>query len=232
MNNDWKKIRTTHQAFMKKLKDFYELNWWLQMIKNTHMWRRWGTPQNLIFGMFWFLTIFCLFTSSPLTTRKIKILKIWKNARKYHFTHVHHMKIIWCMVPLICSATDKIFLIFDQFFSFNLPNKPENQNFENMKKSLEILSFYTYTPQMNIIWYMVPEIWSATQFFLISDHFSHFYPLTIQKIKIFKIRKKPGYINILQMCTINENHIIYGSWDMEHDRTFFNFGLFFAHLPP
>ena len=37
MNNDRKKIRTTHQAFVKKLKDFYELNWWLQMIKNTHM---------------------------------------------------------------------------------------------------------------------------------------------------------------------------------------------------
>ena len=33
----------------------------------------------------------------------------------------------------------------------------------------------------------------------------------------FKIEKTPGHI-ILHICTINGNHLIYGSWDMEHDR--------------
>ena len=47
-------------------------------------------------------------------------------------------------------------------------------------------------------------------------------PLTTQKIKILKKWKKmPRDIIILHMCTINENHMMYGSWDMEHDRQFF-----------
>ena len=54
-----------------------------------------------------------------------------------------------------------------------------------------------------------------TEFFVILDHFLAFYPLTTQKIKIMKTT---GDIIILQMCTINENHMMYGSWDMEHDR--------------
>ena len=43
-----------------------------------------------------------------------------------------------------------------------------------------------------------------------------FTPLKTWKIKILKNWKKfPGDIMILQMCIINDNHMIYGSWDME-----------------
>ena len=43
--------------------------------------------------------------------------------------------------------------------------------------------------------------------------------LTTQKIKILKKWKKtPANIIILHMCTRNGNHMIYGSWDMEHNR--------------
>ena len=47
--------------------------------------------------------------------------------------------------------------------------------------------------------------------------------LTTQRIKILKKWKKtPGDIIILQKCTINDNHLIYGSWDMKCTRqTFF-----------
>ena len=51
---------------------------------------------------------------------------------------LHMSKIIWCMIPEIWNATDKIFLILDQFLSFNrFPplNNPKNQNFENLKKN-------------------------------------------------------------------------------------------------
>ena len=41
-----------------------------------------------------------------------------------------------------------------------------NQNFNIEKKQLEILLFYTFAPQMIIIWCMVPEIWSTTDNFL------------------------------------------------------------------
>ena len=71
---------------------------------------------------------------------------------------------------------------------------------------------------MKIIWCMVPEIWSVTEFFLILDDFLAFYPLKKQKIKILKKKKKkPGYI-ILHNCTLNDNHMMYGSWDMKPNR--------------
>ena len=49
--------------------------------------------------------------------------------------------------------------------------------------------------------------------------FCPFTPLTTQKIKILKYWKKsPKDINISHMCTINDNHMMYGSWDLERDR--------------
>ena len=51
--------------------------------------------------------------------------------------------------------------------------------------------------------------------------FCPFTPLVTQKIKISKKwKKKPGDINILHMCTINDNHM-YGSWNIECNRQFF-----------
>ena len=40
--------------------------------------------------------------------------------------------------------------------------------------------------------------------------------LTTQKIKILKMKKTPGDI-ILHLCSTNDNHKMYGSWDMECD---------------
>ena len=55
-----------------------------------------------------------------------------------------------------------------------------------------------------------------TEFFVILGYFLPFYPPplpppTIQKIKIFKIKKTPGYIIILQMSNIKQNHSMYNS---------------------
>ena len=42
--------------------------------------------------------------------------------------------------------------------------------------------------------------------------FCPFNPLRTCKVKIFKkMKKATGYIIILHMCTINEDHMIYGS---------------------
>ena len=70
-------------------------------------------------------------------------------------------------------------------------------------------------------------------FFVILDHFLPFYPLTTQKIKIWKNAKATWRYITLQMSAINENHMMYGSWDMEHmvDRMFCHLGPFFALLP-
>ena len=46
------------------------------------------------------------------------------------------MTIIWCTVPEIWTATDRIFCHFGPFFAvLHLPpNKPQNQNFEKLRK--------------------------------------------------------------------------------------------------
>ena len=49
------------------------------------------------------------------------------------------------MVPEIWSTTEN-FPILDHFLPFYPPYKPENQNYEKIKKTLEISSFYTSAP--------------------------------------------------------------------------------------
>ena len=53
--------------------------------------------------------------------------------------------------------------------------------------------------------------------------FCPFTPIWTQKIKILK-KWTPEEINILQMCTINDSHMMYGSWDMKcHGQNFLSF---------
>ena len=67
------------------------------------------------------------------------------------------------------------------------------------------------------------------EFFVIWAIFCSLSPLTTPKIKILKLKKTLGEIIILHICTINDNHMTYGSWDMEHkDRIFCHSGPFFA----
>ena len=72
------------------------------------------------------------------------------------------------------------------------------------------------------------------EFFLIMDYFLPFYPLTTQKTKILKkLKKIPGDIIVLYMCTINDNHMIYSSWDIECDgQNFLSFWIIFCPFTP
>ena len=88
---------------------------------------------------------------------------------------------------------------------------------------------------MTITWCVVPEIWSTTD--RIFCYFGNFFALLTPKNpknQNFEIMEKvPGYIIILHMCTINDNYIMYGSWDTESNRqNFCHFGPFFALSPP
>ena len=52
---------------------------------------------------------------------------------------------------------------------------------------------------------------------VILGHFLPFYPTSNLQNKIFKKwKKRPGDV-ISCMCTINDNHMMYGSWDIECD---------------
>ena len=77
--------------------------------------------------------------------------------------------------------------------------------------------------------------WDRQKNFLILGHFLPFYlPLIIPNIKILKKRKK--CLEILSfytyMCTINEDHMIYGSWNMVQQTEIFDiFGPFLPIQP-
>ena len=58
-------------------------------------------------------------------------------------------------------------------------------------------------------------------------------PPTTQQNKISKKwKKRLSYIIILHMCTINDDHMMYGSWDMVHDRQIFFFFFMLSHFHP
>ena len=63
--------------------------------------------------------------------------------------------------------------------------------------------------------------------------FCPFTPLTAWKMKISKMKKKPGDI-ILHKCTKNPDHRLYCSWDKKCDgcNCYFHFGLYFSLLLP
>ena len=89
-----------------------------------------------------------------------------------------------------------------------------------------------------IIWCMLAQIWSACKDII----FCHFRPLFAfllnywpQPLKFGKkCKKTPGHIILLQMCTINQDHMMYGSWDMKFNRQnfFCHLGRFFSLLAP
>ena len=76
-------------------------------------------------------------------------------------------------------------------------------------------------------------VW-RTEFFVILDRFLPFRPTSPSnnpKYQNFgKMKKLAGDIIILYRCTINDNYMMYGSWDMEHVRQ--NFLPFWTILYP
>ena len=84
---------------------------------------------------------------------------------------------------------------------------------------------------MKIIRYMVAEIWStANRSFCHFEPFCPFIPLTTWKIKTLKKGNKNLEISFFYKCTVNENHRIYGSWDMKRGRL--NFFVILGHFFP
>ena len=112
----------------------------------------------------------------------------------------------------------EFFVIFAHFSTFYPTNNPENQNFEKMKKN--IWRYHQFTLAYNKwgsydVWLLRFRVLQRDFFFFafwaIFCPFSH---LTTQKIKFLKKWKKtPGDIIPLNLCTINENHMMYGSRD-------------------
>ena len=131
------------------------------------------------------------------------------------------MTIIWCMVPEIWSMMDRIFVILDYFLYFYPPNILKNQNFEKIKRPpRDIITLHMCNKNDN---HMIYGSWDmeceGQNCFVILDHFLPLYPSKKPKNQNFeKMKKAPGDIIILYICTINDNHMMHGSRDIEHDR--------------
>ena len=113
--------------------------------------------------------IFChfgpIFHFYSATTQKFKILKKWKNTRRYyHLTQVYHKQQSYDVWFLRYGAWQtKCLVILDSFLPFYSPFKTKNRNFQKLeKKQLEISSFYIHVPKIMIRWRMAPEICCTT----------------------------------------------------------------------
>ena len=138
---------------------------------------------------------------------------------------------ITCTVPEYGAWLTLFFVILPIFFPFTQLTTQKIKTLKERKKCLVILLFYTCVPQ--IIWCMVPEIWSATDtFFVIVDHFLPGYSSTNpenQNFEKMKRRNAQKYHHFTQVYH-NDNHMMYGSWDMKQDRQ--NLSSFWATFCP
>ena len=100
---------------------------------------------------------------TPLTARKMKILKKWKEHLEIlsFYTSIPKIIIICYTVPEIWWVTGVIIIFhFGLFFALLLPK--QSKVLKKWKKRLEIWSFYTCVPKIKIRWWTVPEKWYVT----------------------------------------------------------------------
>ena len=187
------------------------------------MWRRWGIPQN-------FSSAFIDELEKQTNKQLLRKLLNWAN-KKQNNLNIYNVELflknrktpvdmiikilIWSTVPEIQNILKLV--ILGHFLPFYPPKKTPKLKFWKMKKfAQDIIILHMCTENHNI-WCMVPEIPSETD--IIFCHFGPFFcpftPLTLLILK--KMKKPPGDIITLHMCTINDNHMMYGSWDMERD---------------
>ena len=102
---------------------------------------------------------------------------------------------------------------------FHGKKKIKNSRFWKMKKIagyIIILHMYQKS-QSYEVWFLRYGV-RHRFFFLVLDRFLSFYPPSNLKNKNFEKKKKTlGDILILHRCAINDNHLMYGSWDIKCD---------------
>ena len=128
------------------------------------------------------------------------------------------MKTIWYMVLKYKVRQTETFVILGNFLPFQPPDKLENQNFKIEKNTWRYYNFtYLYHKWKSYgVWFLRCGV-RQTEFFVILECFLSFCSRMDSENQNFeKMKKKPGDIIILQKSTINDNHMIYGFWDMKH----------------
>ena len=143
--------------------------------------------------------------------------KIW---RYYHFTNVCHKWQSYNVWFVRYGVQQKeLFVILECFLPFYPPNNPKNQSFEKTKKPLEdITILHRCNINDNHIMYGSWDTKCNRQnylsFWII---FCPFNPLTTWNQNFEKLKKPLGDIITFHMCTINDSHMMYCFWVMEHE---------------
>ena len=180
--------------------------------------------------------IFCPLPSPPKTPKKSKF---WKNEKKcwryHHFTQVYQKPQLYEVQFLRYGVRQtEFFVILGHFLPSYPSNNYENQNFKTMKKaSCNVIILHMCIKNHNHMMYASWDVeYDRHNFLSFWPIFCTFTPLLTPKIKIWnKLKKKPGYIILLHMCTINEDHMMYGSWEISHDKqSFLSFWISFCTL--
>ena len=181
---------------------------------------------------------FLPFYPSPLKTQKLRILKKWKNLMEISsfYTSVSKITIIWGTVPEIRSQTDRVYCHFGPYLAVLHSREWGKSIFQKLKKtSGDVIILHMCTKNHNHMMYLFWDIgYERHNFLSFWAIFCPFTPLLTPKIKIWNTRhKNPGDIIILHMCAINENHMMYGSWDIRHNKqNFLSFWTIFCTFNP
>ena len=98
----------------------------------------------------------------------------------------------------------------------------------------DIINLHVGTIYDNHVLYGCWNMKRIRQFFCHSGPFFALYtPMDQENQDFEKIKKPPEDIIISQMCTINDGHIMYGSWDMEcNGHNFLSFWAIFCPFNP
>ena len=116
----------------------------------------------------------------------------------------------------------QLFFILGHFLPFYPPNSLKNKNLKKTKKNpWDIIILHmcarNYDHMMYGSWDMVPD--RCNCYFSFWAIFALLLPLKPKKSKFSKNKKKiPEDMIILHMCAKNYDQMMYGSWDMLHDR--------------
>ena len=151
--------------------------------------------------------------------------KFWKNEKSncicYHFTHVYHKS--WSYD--ICFLRYKARQDFLSFWAIFCPlTLLTTRKIKILKKWHKHAWRYYHCTHVYHKW-QSHEVWFLRYgpqwagFFVILHHFLPLYPPNnLENQNFEKTKKKPGCILILHICTINDNLMMYGSWDMERKK--------------
>ena len=150
----WNLENSKNQNFQKIKKNCWRYHYFTHVYQKPQSYKvnflRYEVTDNFLS----FCNILCPFT--PLTTRKIKILKPWKKTLEICTINDNHM--IYGSWDMKWNKQN-FFVILGHFLPFYPPKCPKNQNFIKMEKYLEISSFYICLSKVMIRLCMVPEIW-------------------------------------------------------------------------